>query len=330
VGEHPVTSLRLLLNGRPYRGEVGHRRLTSPQLGEVEASWDVELSPGVNRLSVQASSTVSVGLSEEVVLAYRPAGSWMPASDLHVLAIGINAYPGASKLDYAVADAEAMARLLQGQEGRGLYRQVHVRLLTDEHARRQDIVQGLRWLHDRVRPTDVALVFYAGHGARDFRGRFYLLPSDVDPRSLTRQGVSEDELKEALAEVPGKVLLLLDACQAGKVGELDLVGTHKRGLGSATDDLLRLLSAEENGVVVMCAAQGRQESGESAELGHGYFTLALLEGLAGKADYNKDGLVTLTELDNYVAERVLELSQGEQTACTAKSTRTGSFPIVRP
>jgi hypothetical protein len=51
--------------------------------------------------------------------------------------------------------------------------------------------------------------------------------------------------------------------------------------------------------------------------------------LSGKADYNQDGIVTLTELDNFVAERVLELSQGAQTAYTAKSTRTGSSPLVR-
>lgn len=78
----------------------------------------------------------------------------------------------------------------------------------------------------------------------------------------------------------------------------------------------------------MCAAQGRQESGEDPELGHGYFTQALLEGLAGKADYRQRGVVRLTELDDYVSERVRELSAGAQTACTAKSTRIGSFPIV--
>jgi len=43
----------------------------------------------------------------------------------------------------------------------------------------------------------------------------------MDPRNLARHGVSEDELKEALAELPGKVLLLLDSCHSGKVGEFE-------------------------------------------------------------------------------------------------------------
>ena len=268
-----------------------------------------------------------MGMSEEVVLDYRPPGQRLPRSDLYVLAIGINAYPGDSKLDFAVADAQAVATLLEGQQDRGLYRQVHVRLLTDQHAKRQDILQALS-LAAGERPAggrgDGLLRPPRGAG---FERTVLSTALGYATANVARQGVSEDELKESLAELPGKVLLLLDSCHAGKVGEFELVGPKKRGLGSATDDLLRLLSADEYGVVVMCAAQGGQESGESVELGHGYFTQALLEGLAGKADYNQDGIVTLTELDNYVAERVLELSQGPQTACTAKSTRTAPSPL---
>ena len=53
-------------------------------------------------------------------------------------------------------------------------------------------------------------------------------------------------------------------------------------------------------MIVMCSSMGREFSLESREFKHGYFTLALIEGLAGKADYNHDGMVQLNELDLYV------------------------------
>jgi uncharacterized caspase-like protein len=59
----------------------------------------------------------------------------------------------------------------------------------------------------------------------------------------------------------------------------------------------------------MCGASKEQESGEETKLGHGYFTQSLIEGLAGKAASQRDGLVYLTGLQLYVEERVRELSR---------------------
>ena len=68
----------------------------------------------------------------------------------------------------------------------------------------------------------------------------------------------------------------------------------------------------------MCSSTGQEVSIEDPELGHGYFTQALTEGLSGKADKNKDGLVYLTELDTYLFNRVKELSNNRQHPETAK------------
>ena len=84
------------------------------------------------------------------------------------------------------------------------------------------------------------------------------------------------------------------------------------------------------GIVVMCSSTGREFSMESAALGHGYFTQGLTEGLSGRADYNKDGLVYLTELDTYLSDRVKELSQDHQHPVTAKPMSVVPFALSRP
>jgi len=60
----------------------------------------------------------------------------------------------------------------------------------------------------------------------------------------------------------------------------------------------------ENGVVTFASSQGRETSEESAAWGHGAFTEALIEGLEGKADLLRDGTITVSELDAFIANRV--------------------------
>ena len=92
---------------------------------------------------------------------------------------------------------------------------------------------------------------------------------------------------------------------------------------------MRDLVRDDYGVVVMAVSMGREESLENNAHRQG-FTLALTEGLAGKADFNKDGMVYLNELDTYVTDRVKELTKGQQHPVTAKPTSIRSFPLAKP
>jgi uncharacterized caspase-like protein len=168
------------------------------------------------------------------------------------------------------------------------------------------------------------VVFFSGHGQRDGDGRFYLLPVDVDADNLLATGLSDDDLKKVLADLPGRVLTLLDACHAGAAG-----GDARKAAGALTDDLVRDLATDDYGVVVMAAAMAREYSLENNRFGHGNFTLAVVEGLAGKAG-RADGAVYLHNLDAYVTDRVKELSAGRQHPVTAKPASIRSFPLSKP
>jgi uncharacterized caspase-like protein len=78
----------------------------------------------------------------------------------------------------------------------------------------------------------------------------------------------------------------------------------------------------------MCAAMSRQTAGESVKVGHGFFTKAVLEGLKGEADYDKDGKVQLDELDAYVSRAVRKLSKDQQRAGCAKPPTLSFFDLV--
>jgi WD40 repeat protein len=326
AGNRPVVSLRLLVDGRPYQGDAGLKTIRDPKPGEVREGWKVELPPGRHRLAVIAASSVSQTVSDEieVVIASPAAPGHPPTSSLHVVAVGINNYPGRMKLDCAAPDAQAIEQAFRTQSS-GLY-QVSSSLLVNQQATRQGIFQALDALTKRAKSGDVAVVFYAGHGDCKIAGQFYLLPVDVNLGKLTESGVSGEELRSRLAKLPCTVLLVMDCCYAGSFD----AGKKKRALPNEAGDLVRELISDDQGLVVMCGASNEQESGEETKLGHGYFTQALIEGLEGKAASRRDGLVYLTGLQNYVEERVRELSHDEQCPTIGKPTLIRSFPLSKP
>ncbi|MFI5336606.1 MAG: caspase domain-containing protein, partial [Opitutales bacterium] len=315
-GQHPVTALRLLLDGRPFQGQQGLRPVTRPQLGQVTALWSVLVPPGRHILSVQAESAVSKGLSAPLEVV-APEGA--PPS-LYGVAIGVSAYPGDLRLHYAASDAVLMAKTFR-ERSVGLFQKVDVHVLTDRDATRARILQELAWLGSVMTPQDVGIVSFSGHGTRDPAGHFYLVPVDVRTRDIRHSCVSGDLIKQQLANMPGRLIALLDACHSGAVAD--------EFRASRPDNLVRDLVTDDYGVVVMCSSLGREYSIESSQTRAGFFTLGVTEGLSGRADLNGDGIVYIHELDSYTAKRVSQLSGGKQHPVTGRPPGIRSFPLSR-
>src|SRR4029077_17154098 len=128
---------------------------------------------------------------------------------------------------------------------------------------------------------------------------FYFLPVDVDLGELPFTGLSEGEFKPLVKAITGRVILYLDACHSGT-----LIENPGRGTDGLTDQLYVDLTSNEYGLVMMCSSRGLEKSLESPEHKSGYFTVALVEGLEGRARKSENGAVYFKELDTYVTERV--------------------------
>jgi uncharacterized caspase-like protein len=79
---------------------------------------------------------------------------------------------------------------------------------------------------------------------------------------------------------------------------------------------------------VFSGSAPRQESLEDPAWGNGAFTKALVEGLAGRADFRREGVVTHKGLDYYVAHEVRTLTGGRQTPVTAVPNGISDFPLA--
>ncbi|MDB5310565.1 MAG: domain, G-beta repeat [Gemmataceae bacterium] len=318
TGKHPVLALRLIVDGRPFRGEAGIKRV--PPGAKAEAEWTVPLTPGVHSLAVLAESAVSKGLSRPLVATRTGTG---PPPNLYVLAVGVSDYPGDMKLRYAASDADLLRRAFT-EGGKGVFGAVEVKVVTDAGASRKGILAGLDWLAAKMTPKDVGVFAFSGHGTRDLLGRFYLAPVDAgDDVEATCLG--GDEIKTRLGNMPGRLVAILDACHSGAAA----AGAPPARVGRA-DNLVRDLVTDDYGVVVMCASLGREYALEGEDTKAGYFTRGLVEGLSGKADLNKDGVVFIHELDAYTAVRVAQLSEGRQHPVTGRPPTLRLFAVAKP
>jgi len=243
---------------------------------------------------------------------------------LYVLAVGVSKYANSNyDLDLPAKDASDFADVFRRQKGK-LYGDVQVRLLTNSKATRDDVVDGLDWLKREVTARDVGIMFLAGHGMNDNAGKYYFLPYNADPSKLLRTGVPQNDIKDTLNMLAGKALFFVDSCHSGNA-----LGTAKtRGIGSDTDAFVNELASAENGVVVFAASTGRQLSQEDKAWGNGAFTKAVVEGLSGKADFQKTGKITHKGLDYYVAERVKVLTKGTQSPVSIAPQGITDFPIA--
>ena len=150
------------------------------------------------------------------VLAVRPPDDPDALKpNLYALLVGVTHYENrAFDLSYAAVDAVDVGKALKAQEGR-LYRHVEVRVLTDKSATSTEVKKGLLWLQHQTTAHDLALIFASGHGMTDAKGKFWFLTEDADPDALLVTAVSQDDISGVLYDLPGKKLVLLDACHSG-------------------------------------------------------------------------------------------------------------------
>jgi uncharacterized caspase-like protein len=235
--------------------------------------------------------------------------------------MGVSDYPGKMKLTYCASDAKLLAEAFP-KYSKNLFGKIEVKLLTDQAATKQGILDGMDWLKSKMTSQDVGIVSFSGHGTRDLFGRFYLVTFDVRMDDPEHTCLAGDVFKDRLDNMPGRLVAILDACHSGSVAE-------SAAPPARADTLIRDLTAEDSGVIVMCASLGREYASESSLTKAGFYTFGLVEGLAGHADIDGDGLIYIHELDLYATARVKQLSHGRQNPSLGRPPAVRPFPIAK-
>ena len=237
------------------------------------------------------------------------------------LIVGINAYRQADRLNYAVADARAVAAALPGLGFQ------NVRLLLDEDATKAAIERTIYTeFKQKMGPQDRLFVFFAGHGitVRLPRGdeEGYLIPVDGDPNQPEITAIPMDEIRKIGKRVSAKhIFFAIDSCFSGFAITRDIMPE------SLSDP--EIAAALEEPVVQVLTA-GRKGQRAIEEEGHGLFTRRFLDGLRGLADREGRGFVTATQLAAWLGPRVIRDSGGRQHPQYSALDGEGDFVFILP
>ncbi len=305
----------------PLKDDLSQTGLTE---NAMKFSADVVLAPGKNLVEVK---TVGVnGRTTKAVLEIyrRISAAGTDSSKLRVpnqklpniwaVVIGISKYQDrALELHYADKDAQSVYGFLRSSNG-GAVADERIDLLTNRNATRAEI---LRCINDKLRMAfddDEVIIYMACHGIPDqVTGELYFLGNDSDPTNIVGTGISQLDIQKAISSARAKkVLFLADACHSGGIGLA--VNIAQRGMyAESTNRLLRGIAQARDGVAMLTASSASEfsEEGEKWD-GHGVFTYNLVKGLGGAADYNKDGIVTIREIYEYVYRTVVDGTGGSQ------------------
>jgi hypothetical protein len=261
-----------------------------------------------------ASKAPAVGPAKTVPWS-PPSTTASSKPTLWVLAIGVSSYRNSHwNLRYAHNDALAIARALKKEEG-GIYSEVFTKTLVNDKATRGNILTAMTTHLGKAGPNDVVFIFVAGHGMKLIQtGSYYFLPHDADSQNLIFQGLKWSDFDEAIKIISQnvkKVVLVLDTCNSGAI---DVAMRDVR----PGEDLAATMRAS-TGLFTLSASKGGENSMEDPDFrladeteGHGAFTYALLKGLRGEANYDRNAYLTITELFAYVAAQVPRITRGQQ------------------
>lgn len=230
--------------------------------------------------------------------------------NLYILAVGVSEYADKQyNLTFAHSDADSIAEMFATMKGK-IFRKVEVKKILNKDATLQNIKIAISWLETQATQKDMVIMFFSSHGALDNKGNLYILPHDFNPVSLFATGLNIKDITSGINGTPCKKLIFMDACHSGESGSdlLEFASLKDANL----DNIIKEVADAEPGISIMTSSSGKEYSYEKPSWGHGAFTKAILEGLHGSADFNKDKMVGFAELNLYVSERVKELTKGKQ------------------
>jgi WD40 repeat protein len=330
VGDNGVLAMQLLIDDR--QPAEHHKRgrfvMPDPNARPSTATWKVKLTPGEHKIQVVAEGVKGTTSRSEIVTITR-VDRKAALPKLFLLSVGVTDY---EKVDRAGAEfCAADARLfldVQIRNGKSLYGDPQLFQPASNKPTKAALLDAFEDLATATKKEEnaVTMIFLAGHGIR-LQGNYYFLCQDSDPspRRLRSTAISGVELKDALANITGKVIVYLDTCHSGA-----LAGDSARDPG-LSEDLVDELTSADCGVVIVCSSRGKEASLQDAKRKGGHFTLALVEAISGKAGANsRTGAIYLPEVVAYIKKSV-QKSTGEKQNPFAKDVeKLSELPLTKP
>lgn len=144
------------------------------------------------------------------------------------------------------------------------------------------------------------MLFFSGHGVKQDDERYFMTSnaSAEEYYNGLEFGFIRRRMSDMYESKLCRVLVFMDACHSGAM----------LGAKGYTKDI----TLASPGIIGFYSSTASEQSAETDKLQNGVFTRVLLDGLKGGA-VDKDGQVTIYQLDSYIKTQVSERTKGKQS-----------------
>jgi hypothetical protein len=202
-----------------------------------------------------------------------------------------------SCLNYTDDDAYKIYAFYKSPEG-GSLPDAQIRLLIDEEATQENVIKALNEVFSKAEKDDVVVFYFSGHGAKN---AFVAQNFHYHANSSHYSGLLfHEEIGQIFKKSPAKhKYIIADACHSGTMTEQ---------AGNYYDKF----DETKQGFAMLLSSMSEEYSEENSGIRQGIFSYYLIKGLKGEADVNRDQVVSVTELYDYVHENVVKNTNGRQ------------------
>ncbi|MGB2567125.1 EAL domain-containing protein [Micromonospora citrea] len=255
------------------------------------------------------------------------SGGAMAPSKRQAVLIGVNQCGYDRQLPdlrYAESDAQALRAVLL-DEDYGTFDDGNVTVFPGAEATSRDIKAFLREVVLTSGPSDVLLVYFAGHTlVPEWNDQLdaYLVTADLDPERLPREpdnGLRMSFLQRDVFEAfAGTSFLVLDCCQAGIYADADR--RHAAAMQTYRTQV------DRHSALLACPRG--QVARESTEHGHGMLTHHVLRALRGEAA-DEARRVSFAQMAAFVADQGIDPPPVQWVRTYGPSTVLTQPPLSR-
>lgn len=241
-----------------------------------------------------------------------------------LIGVGESAYSSLS-LPVTVKDTQAIYAALIDPELCGYPdNEEHVKVLNNQEATKNNILDGLKWLEEKAEsdPEATIIVYYSGHGwVNKNDNQYYLLQHDINPLNIASSALSAETFTNSLRQIKAeRLLVVIDSCHAAGMASSksveDIIKADKEFFGQVQDfqgaapskGLIETLK-QGKGRVVFTSSRGEQKSWIKKDDSFSIYTYHFLEALQGAASNSDEKVVKVSNLMNHLSKSVPETVQ---------------------
>ncbi|HOZ29963.1 MAG TPA: caspase family protein [Bacteroidales bacterium] len=355
---HFIDRYNVYVNGVAEYGSNG-KNVRKSNVKTINVSEKVKLSQGLNKIEVSCINTAGVeSLRNSVEVFYTPLEP--EKNDIYVISMAVAEYQNAQyNLNYTVNDGREIVSVFNDMSSDY---NIIIDSLFGINCTRANFV-SLKEKLQNTNVDDIVIIHFSGHGLLDEDGDFYFATYDVNFTDPSQNGLEYDLIEGILDGIPARnKLVLIDACHSGEldvtisseniadnttpVDETAQSALAAKGVimynvpGDETGDQLEnsydIMTEyfadirKGTGSVVISAATGTGFALEIGDLEHGIFTYVLVKGLRDmEADYSGDGMISVSEMREYIFTNVEKMSEGYQKPTARKDNLVNDFIIYK-